>query len=176
MSGGRPKSDITWSHFEETTENSKKVAHCKYCNTKYANNVTRMQTHLLSQCKKIPLSTRENYKNHPSIAVRSPSVVSSNAAETLAETVLSQADQKSDPPLKKNRSSFVGSWGNPAVDSMTTDQQSALDIALLRAMATSNVPLSLFQSEEWRDFFHLLRPSYTVPGKDKLSTTLLDKE
>lgn len=47
---------------------------------------------------------------------------------------------------------------------------------LARAIFVSGTPLSIVESPLWRDFLNRLRPSYTLPSRKMVSTTLLDKE
>lgn len=47
---------------------------------------------------------------------------------------------------------------------------------LARAIFVSGTPLSIVESPLWRDFLNRLRPSYTLPSRKMVSTTLLEKE
>lgn len=48
--------------------------------------------------------------------------------------------------------------------------------ALSKAIYVSGTPFSIVEHELWQGFFHLLRPSYRLPSRKSISTTLLDKE
>lgn len=60
-------------------------------------------------------------------------------------------------------------------DHMNPDQQSELTEHFCNAVYSSNCALSMFESEHWKKFFNLCRPTFKVPSRKQMSTTHLNE-
>jgi hypothetical protein len=47
---------------------------------------------------------------------------------------------------------------------------------LARAVFSMNMPLNCVNNQEFRDFLTMIRPTFSIPSRKKLSSTLLEKE
>lgn len=63
---------------------------------------------------------------------------------------------------------------NSFFDHISPDQQSELTEYFCNAVYSSNCALSMFESEHWKKFFDLCRPTFKVPSRKQMSTTHLD--
>lgn len=54
--------------------------------------------------------------------------------------------------------------------------QAELQEQMAKAIFVTGTPLGLFEHPLWTDFFHKLRPSFKIPNRKLVSTTLLEKE
>jgi hypothetical protein len=64
----------------------------------------------------------------------------------------------------------------PFIDKVTAAEAKKLDAALARMIYATGIPLSTVNHPAFVDFVKLLRPSYAVPSRDRLSGELLDEE
>jgi hypothetical protein len=59
--------------------------------------------------------------------------------------------------------------------SMSTNETAAIHRQLLRALLSANVPFSFIDDPEVNKLFKMLRPSYNLPSRKKISTDVLDQ-
>lgn len=59
---------------------------------------------------------------------------------------------------------------------MSENDQEMLWSSFAKAVFSTGLPLSVFESPYWINFFGILRPGFKLPSRDVLSTQLLDQE
>ncbi|CAH1995200.1 unnamed protein product [Acanthoscelides obtectus] len=97
----RPSSDI-WQLFDIEKTDKKSKAVCKFSCFKYAfPNATRMTKHILNQCSKCPLETKQKYGNE----IQSSSKSSTSEEKESNKDILLE-DTSLPPTSKKDRSSM----------------------------------------------------------------------
>lgn len=173
----RPTSSV-WTHFIEFRSGNKKTANCKYCAKKYlAPNATKMAKHL-EVCKRkpvilsVPIFSREDDGDDPSAILDSQEIIIDPESASQIIHVSDAAPTASSSQLQKLNQPIISSF----FDSMSVTESEKLDSAFAKAVYSSNSPLSLTDNPFWQQFFKQLRPSYKLPSRHELSTTLLDKE
>lgn len=62
------------------------------------------------------------------------------------------------------------------VDGMSSTEQKELEDLMGKAIFTSNCALFMFENPAWTAFFKKLRPSFQVPGRKNITTTMIDKQ
>lgn len=155
--GGRPKNESVWTHFVKTESGGKVYGECKYCGLRSLGNATRMRYHL-QKCEKVPelakVATQSRETGEQSNQKRAPDHGQSIAAASS----------------KKSKSL------HPFMDVMSPKVQALVNQKILKAVVTSNLPLSTFETAEWKDVFKELRPAFQLPSRKMLSGPLLDAE
>lgn len=181
---GRKSHDLIWRSFIKIGRG----AECKHCKRKYAvANVTKLGTHLLSNCLQCPddiikglrksrsekSSTQENFDIEEASS-SSESMVSLNATST------SNMSSISNTPSTSSTSS-TSSTPKPTrirgfFDNIRAEENFELQQRMAKAVFITGAPLGLFEHPLWVDFFNTIRPSFTLPSRKVISTSLLDKE
>ncbi|XP_011860387.1 PREDICTED: uncharacterized protein LOC105557685, partial [Vollenhovia emeryi] len=183
------------------SQNGKRQATCKYCNTKYEfPNATRMRKHLLTLCTKIAADVKEAIPGH-----------STDLTTRSIPTVFIQEDKDKDDPMpiastsssgdehalasRYRQSSQASSSSLPLplpstnkllskkcklmtgyADFITAKEQEKMDEAIARAVYATATPLSIFENLHWQAAFKLIRPAYKPPSRFLLSNMLLEAE
>lgn len=169
---GRKTADLIWSSF---TKNGK-GAECKHCKKSYVvANVTKMATHL-SKCVQCPDKVRKAIREN-------------RAEQDFARERLDLEDTSNDSTLNTTNSSSNTSFNTSAstpstsnqrirgfFDNITADNSLELQQKMAKAIYVTGAPLGLFDHPLWIDFFNAIRPSYKLPTRKVISTSLLDKE
>lgn len=146
----RNKSDV-WLHFKNVMKQNRHCPQCLYCSKQYNTvNATKMRIHL-EHCKKAPSKIKDKFS-------------------------LDQQKSNSNLGSAESSSGSKNMTLHSFIDSVTDRQQKQLEEHCARAIYSSCSPLSTTENKQFQHFIHLLRPSFKLPGRKKLSTTLLDKE
>ncbi|KAF7247088.1 Zinc finger BED domain-containing protein 4 [Varanus komodoensis] len=189
-----------WHHYTETTEGKKIIGQCKYCGQTYANNATRMKRHL-TICKKCPERVQSSYKKLLQLSAGTTSGKSllqeliefGNSSEAtifpkvntesvklpaLGKVEAGPSFSRSVPQDMQSMSSCSGqpSFLAKFVDKMSKEDQERADETLARAIFASRIPLSITENQYWKEHYKLIRPSYKLPSRYRLSHSLLDRE
>ncbi|XP_063378654.1 uncharacterized protein LOC134674740 [Cydia fagiglandana] len=150
----KPKSQV-YSHFTQNTINNKKSFTCNFCSVVYNfRNATKFACHIL-KCKKSPQDVKESFRQYD------------KKSTTLCDTQLSS---DSDRASTSQHTRDV----RPAL--MDKDEQMNIHKAVARAMYVTGTPFSHFEHPLWKEAFHLMNPSYGLPSRKRLATSLLDEE
>lgn len=146
----RPKSAV-WTSFKTVSKNNKNYGQCIHCNKLYTINATKMGRHL-KVCQRAPERIRKAFSSNNYIQPTHQSDNKSCSSMSTSSTLTSFLDNISEP------------------------EQTKLEQYLARAIYSSCAPLSLLENHYFQRFFSYLRPSFKLPSRKKLSTTLLNSE
>eukprot|EP00477_Mikrocytos_mackini_P002083 GAHX01002279.1.p1 GENE.GAHX01002279.1~~GAHX01002279.1.p1 ORF type:complete len:555 (+),score=79.45 GAHX01002279.1:39-1703(+) len=144
--GGRPK-DTIWANYLEVYIGGDKKAKCKICKTIKAPRADRMKIHY-EACL--------NKKKDDKINLNSNEEYDS----TSENTTLLEVEQPKIVDWLINRNG---------------DKKTKMDISFITFIISSNTPFRLVEEPCFRQFIQQLDHSYTLPSRNYLSTTLLDK-
>lgn len=174
-------SGSVWEHFLILSDSGgKKHVTCIYCNVQYKSaQATRLKEHVL-KCNKCPIQVKKTYRPEKSNK-------RANIAPTLTLSPPSRSSTSTTTDLLSASTSNATTTYAAENTSMPSDLEFStrevlsvshrdIDTVVARAIYASGVPLSLLESEQWKDVFKLLSPSYKVPSRHDLSNSLLESE
>lgn len=170
---GRPKDDEIWKN---VIKGPLKSAKCKYCNKNYKSvNITRMKSHLI-KCVKCPLDVRQALirKYREVGPVRDPLRTITNQSqigESSSSSILSAVQEE----RIENSSDCDDTTPVLLFNIVSKSQKQVIDRKLAKAIYVGGAPLSLVEQPLWKELFGELQPSYKLPSRKYLSTTLLDE-
>lgn len=172
------RSDV-WNHFADTNDNSK--AKCVYCGQLVA--VSRNSTgNLIRHLKKHPgvstsrttavvetnyqteqlhSETQRHFTEQPSTSSSSEPVFTSNSGSTRNTVNLNRC-----LPTRETISSYL-------IKPLTNKKSKEIDRQLVAMITKEYYPFSTVEDPEFKKFVHLLCPSYQLPTRKTLSTSLI---
>ncbi len=80
------------------------------------------------------------------------------------------------PGSALSTSSTTSSISIPELFSKSNITQAKLEETFAKAIFSMNIPLNCVNNPEFIEFLGLMRPSFKIPSRTKLSTTLLERE
>ncbi|KAJ8912971.1 hypothetical protein NQ315_000027 [Exocentrus adspersus] len=171
---GRKERSV-WKHYTKFKKPTKKGkpsylhGKCNFCGTVYLSNALRMEKHLTSY-KNAPWNIRDKYMNpsmNPSANSRRPST---GMSQSEGEDKENESSSSSTVPTNSGRT-IQG-----FMDTMHSNEKQVLDRMFARALFSSSTPHLFVENQFVKLFMERLRPSYELPSRNKISTTLLEKE
>ncbi|XP_041980965.1 uncharacterized protein LOC121734420 [Aricia agestis] len=178
----RPISKI-WDHFELINTDGKKTARCNFCRKHLGNNATKLRQHLENSCKQCPNDFKVAFEDIPrgdtsQAASHFLSVSSSQLAHSpiFVPTPSSANDSLSPCSFSRALQHDQQSNGPPDNTCMTPEKNKEIDLCFARAIYATGTPFNLLESSFWQKAIAALNPTYTVPSRNSISTSLLDSE
>jgi len=167
-----------WLHFEKLgrvigfQQNRVK---CKYCNYELCEIATRCEAHF-KKCKDVPTHVLQSFlgfgindnNDSNSSSSSSSSSLSSSTSSPLSSSSASTSLSLSSSMYLKNQSL------NYFVDKISKKEQDELEILFAKSIYQCGLFLSLSELTPIKNLWAKARPSFKLPGRKKLSTTLLD--
>ncbi|KAF0385584.1 zinc finger bed domain-containing protein 1-like [Gigaspora margarita] len=148
MGGNHP----IWLHFTKIgpdKEFKQGCAKCNYCDHKGNESVIRCEGHL-KVCNNVSLEIKQRH---------------------FGSTFQEPEKRNSTVNTSRQRSSNIQSF----VDTMSQVEQNDIELSFAQAIFQCGLPLSLPELKPIKDLFKKARPALILPGRKKLSTTLLNK-
>jgi hypothetical protein len=161
-------SDI-WSHFTRLGKVSgykQNRASCKYCNYELNEALGRCKQHL-KKCNSVPVSIMQSIfgRTHPITSSSSPplsSLSSSLSSSSSSSTITTISTNLQNHSI----SNFV--------DRISRTEQDELELLFAKSIFQCGLFLSLSELEPIKNLWQKARPAFKLPGRKKISTTLLD--
>jgi hypothetical protein len=143
-----------WSHFKRLPGN--KVS-CLYCHKQYFGNATRMMSHITNECRRCPSARL---------------LASTSKTGTCKSSTSSTWGSFSDDNVnEKNIQSKVTSF----IDKMCPSENEKLNMMIGRAIYDAALPFTIVENQKFIDFIKCLRPSYNLPCRKSIATSIMDK-
>jgi hypothetical protein len=143
-----------WSHFKRLPGN--KVS-CLYCHKQYFGNATRMMSHITNECRRCPSARL---------------LASTSKTRTCKSNTSSTWGSFSDDNVnEKNIQSKVSSF----IDKMCPNENEKLNMMIGRAIYDAALPFTIVENQKFKDFIKCLRPSYNLPCRKSIATSIMDK-
>lgn len=167
-------------HFSSRENKGRTCLHC----SKFvaASNYERFISHLKS-CSKATSEIRRDTVTYSVTKASNSTVVFSSPIETQdalnsnsLQSNKHQRENDSNSELLEHETNLKKSKNMDSFICRTTEaQKRMIDVAIARFVFTTGIPFSVASSKLFAQVFAVARPSYKPPGRNKLSTTLLDE-
>ena len=174
-----PSSPI-WYHFHKADGNK---GECRYCHkliATSAGSTSNLLRHLKTKHPFVALERREQ-RSEPTAG--SPTVQSSSDGRNL-KTGVGEKDTKPAESIKNTISEAPMQSGQQrcqdlitnfvdVIKPMSAQKSRVIDVQLLKTICDGYQPFSLVEEEEFRKFVAMLNPSYKLPSRRTLTTSLM---
>ncbi|KAI7792078.1 putative zinc finger BED domain-containing protein 1-like [Triplophysa rosa] len=177
----RKRSDV-WTHFVATE------AKCNICKNSFstkAGSTSNWRRHLKSSHPTVLLAqVRTETEDDSPAAAGAVSTTSTSSAgpSTALAGMLTTSTTSSTPapttiqgPVRPRRSQQQTSMSSFVTRPMDPLRQSKLDEALVRMIACDFQPFSIVEDKGFKEYSHLLDPSYSLPSRKTLSKTVMPR-
>lgn len=154
-----------WSHFNKLGKidgYKQNRASCKYCNYELNEALGRCKLHL-KKCSSVPDSVLQS--------LFGPNHQIASSSSTLSSSLLSSPP----PPSSSTAISTLQNRSiNSFVDRISRTEQDELELLFAKSIFQCGLFLSLSELEPIKTLWQKARPAFKLPGRKKISTTLLD--
>ncbi|XP_050065658.1 uncharacterized protein LOC126554641 [Aphis gossypii] len=149
-----------------------------------------MKIHLIKACKNTPLQVKEELSDKKvPVLTAETNIIQRDLYQPSTSQSLSFVREST--PLSQSQNDSMPADLSMYVPDQTIIRQiekkkskvrdllqgkEKIDTLLARAIFTSGIPLSIVEHKSWKQLFYTIRPSYKLPNRKTLSTTLLEKE
>ncbi|CAG8499820.1 12692_t:CDS:2 [Cetraspora pellucida] len=186
---GRKKKPIwQWFNKGEKINSSHYLAWCNFCHESCPGEPSKMTKHLLEKCKNIEQHECDNIRNilKASETKGSKKKDSIQNDEIEVETVLNTLDSPNSdlsnlnlsnsdlPTFTSDLSTSDLSISSLPISVLSIRDKTSINRQLLRAIISSNTPLSFVEDPEVIKLFNMLKPRYQLPSCKWISTDILD--
>ncbi|CAG8509983.1 11750_t:CDS:2, partial [Scutellospora calospora] len=181
---GRKKKPIwQWFNEGEKINSSHYLARCNFCHESCPGEPSKMTKHLLEKCKNIEQHECDNIRNilKASETKGSKKKDSIQNDEIEVETVLNTLDSPNSdlsnsdlPTFTSDLSTSDLSISSLPISVLSIRDKTSINRQLLRAIISSNIPLSFVEDPEVIKLFNMLKPGYQLPSRKWISTDILD--
>jgi len=174
--GGRRKKEI-WEHFETVGPYKSRHtgAKCLYYLKLYKNaKPTDLEDHIANQCSKVDANIKAKYLRIVMERIRvfnnDDSTSQSNTQSKITSiTTSTSASNK----RRRTQSSVTSFYESSSIDSA---KEIRCTRSLTKFFVCCGIPFSIVENPFFIDFIKSLCPGYQLPGRNSLSTTLINTE
>ncbi|CAG8775280.1 22609_t:CDS:2 [Dentiscutata erythropus] len=172
---GRKKKAI-WDHFEVigVYKSGHTGAKCIFCLKEYKNaKPTDLEDHIATQCTKVSTNIKAEYLRIVMQRMRGPNNDNSTQSNTQSTTTAITASTSTSNKRRRTQSSVTSFYEPSSIDSA---KEIHCTRALTKFFVCCGIPFSLVEHPFFLDYSKSLCPGYEPPGRNFLSTTLINTE
>lgn len=166
-----------WEHFETIQKNKihRGYAKCKFCKKLYYGNAPKLRVHL-KNCFKCPSEIKRKFMTSVKLETLTSSRSTSDLSGILSASLSNTTEASRIQPKSSSQISSSSSSMKQFCDSISSYEQSFLQILLARSIYGSNAPFSIVENEYFKDFMTRARPSFCLPSRRTVAGSMLDRE
>jgi hypothetical protein len=174
-SSGRKKKEI-WDHFESIGpyKSGHTGAKCLYCLKEYKNaKPTDLEDHIANQCSRVDANIKTKFLRIVMQRIRGSNNDISTQSNTQSTITTITASTSASNKRRCTQSSVTSFYESSSIDPA---KEIRCTRSLTRFFVCCGIPFSIVESPFFIDFIQSLCPGYKLPGRNSLSTTLINTE